>query len=83
MAAIAMVAEEDATGKVKEIYADIKATHGIDFVPNLYKVMAPKPDFLEANWIKVKAVMAASGKLDRLTREIIAVAVSAVNGCVY
>ena len=31
----------------------------------------------------VKAVMAAPGKLDRLTKEIIAVAVSAVNACAY
>jgi alkylhydroperoxidase/carboxymuconolactone decarboxylase family protein YurZ len=83
MATIAMVEEEEATSKVKEIYADIRATLGIDFVPNLYKVMAPKPDFLEANWSKSKAVMVAPGTLDRLTKEIIAVAVSAVNGCVY
>ena len=83
MAAIAMVSEDQATGKVAEIYADIKTTLGIDFVPNLYKVMAPKPEYLEANWMKVKAVMAAPGKLDRLTKEIIAVAVSAVNACAY
>src|SRR5215216_404695 len=83
VAAIAMVAEEEASGKVKEIYADIKATLGIDFVPNLYKVMAAKPDFLAASWGKSKAVMVAPGKLDRLTKEIVAVAVSAVNGCVY
>jgi alkylhydroperoxidase family enzyme len=78
-----MIPEDEATGKVREIYADIKATLGIDFVPNLYKVMAHKPDFLSANWAKSKAVMAAPGKLDRLTKEIVAVAVSAVNGCVY
>ncbi len=83
MTATAMVSEEEATGKVKEIYDDIKATLGIDFVPNLYRVMAPKPDYLEANWNKVKAVMSKPGKLDRLTKEIIAVAVSAVNSCVY
>lgn len=83
MATIAMIAEEEATGKVEAIYADIKATLGIDFVPNLYKVMATKPDYLEANWSKTRAVMVAPGKLDRLTKEIIAVAVSAVNGCVY
>ena len=83
MAVIAMVPEAEATGKVQEIYADIKATLGIDFVPNLYKVMAAKPAYLEANWAKVKAVMAAPGKLDRLTKEIVAVAVSAVNGCAY
>ena len=83
MAAIAMVAEEEATGKVLEIYADIKASLGIDFVPNLYKVMAPKPEYLEANWAKVKAVMVAPGKLDRLTKEIVAVAISAANSCNY
>jgi alkylhydroperoxidase family enzyme len=45
--------------------------------------MAPNPTYLEANWNKVKAVMVGPGRLDRLTREIIAVAVSAVNSCDY
>jgi len=83
MASIKMISEEEATGKVKEIYEDIKAKLGTDFVPNLYKVMASKPDYLEANWNKVNAVMIKPGKLDRLTKEIIAVAVSAVMGCEY
>ncbi len=83
MASINMISEEQATGKVKEIYDQIKSQLGIDFVPNLYKVMAAKPAYLEANWNKVQAVMVQEGKLDRLTREIIAVAVSAVNGCDY
>ena len=52
-------------------------------MPNLYKVMASNPVYLEANWNKVKAVMFPSGRLDRLTKEIIAVAVSAVQGCRY
>jgi len=83
MASIKMVSEEEATGKVKDIYEEIKSKLGIDFVPNLYKVMASKPGYLEANWNKVKAVMIEPGKLDRLTKEIIALAVSAVNGCDY
>ncbi len=83
MASIRMVPEEEATGLVKEVYEDIKATLGIGFVPNLYRVMAAKPAYLEANWHKVKAVMVQTGKLDRLTKEIIAVAVSAVMGCEY
>jgi len=78
-----MVEEADATGKVKDIYEEIKSGLGIDFVPNLYKVMAPRPEYLEANWNKVKAVMVGEGRLDRLTKEIIAVAVSAVNACGY
>ncbi len=83
MASIKMISEDEATGKVKEIYADIMADLGTDFVPNLYKVMALKPGYLEANWNKVKAVMVQPGKLDQLTKEIIAVVVSAVQGCEY
>ena len=83
MAAVKMVSEEDAVGKVKEIYEEIQSLLGIDFVPNMYKAMAVKPEFLEANWKKVKAVMMEPGRLDRMTREIIAVAVSAVMGCRY
>lgn len=83
MPAIKMIEEEEATGSVKDIYRDIKDTLGIDFVPNMYKLMAPKPPYLEANWNKVKAVMVDSGQLDRLTKEIIAVAVSATNSCDY
>lgn len=83
MASVTMISEEEATGRVEEIYAEIKSQLGIDFVPNLYKVMASKPSFLEANWKKVSAVMVEPGKLDRLTKEMIAVAVSAVHGCRY
>lgn len=83
MALVPLVSEEDATGRVREIYDDIMAQLGIDFVPNLYKVMAPDPEYLSANWDRVKAIMVAPGKLDRLTKEIIAVTVSAVNGCRY
>jgi alkylhydroperoxidase/carboxymuconolactone decarboxylase family protein YurZ len=83
MAAIKLVSEEEATGRVKEIYEDIKATLNIDFVPNLYRVMGSNPSYLESNWSKVKTVMVGPGKLDRLTKEIIAVAVSAVMGCEY
>ncbi len=83
MASIKMVAEEEATGEVKEIYREIMETLGIDFVPNMYRAMAAKPDYLGANWDKIKTVMKGSGKLDGLTKEIIAVAVSAVMGCDY
>jgi alkylhydroperoxidase/carboxymuconolactone decarboxylase family protein YurZ len=83
MASIKMIPEEEATGKVKKIYEEIKETLGIDFVPNMYKAMAPIPGYLEANWRKIKTVMKGAGKLDSMTKEIIAVAVSAVMGCEY
>jgi len=83
MASIKLIPEEEATGKVKEVFADIMETQGIDFVPNMYKAMAAKPSYLEAQWNKIKSIMQEPGKLDKLTKEIIAVAVSAVSGCEY
>lgn len=51
-------------------------------VPNLFKAMAHHPAYLEATWNRYKAIM-LSGQLDRRTKEIVAVAVSATNGCEY
>lgn len=82
MASIEMIEPERATGKVMAIYQQIMDQFGIDFVPNMYKVMAHNPDFLESQWKKTQVVM-RSERLDKLTKEIIAVAVSAVSGCDY
>jgi len=76
------VSEQEAAGKVKEVYDDIKATKGIDFVPNFWKALSISPDHLEATWKKLKAVM-KPGKLDLRTKEIIALAVSITNNCEY
>ena len=83
MASVEMIEEGAATGKVEEIYADIKESIGIDFVPNMYKVMARNPAYLEASWNKIRAVMNEQRKLDDLTKAIIALTVSTMNGCSY
>ena len=88
IATVAPVAEAAATGKVAEIYSDIRRTKGIDFVPNMWRVLATNPDHLELVWGRLKAIMhpEAVGRTPRLaplTREIIALAVSATNGCSY
>ncbi len=76
------ITEEQATGKTKEVYADIKNTFGM--VPNLFKAMAASdPDWLEMNWQREKAIMLEEGPLDRKTRELIALAVSIINNCEY
>ena len=88
IATVIPVSESTATGKVAEIFADIKKTKNIDFVPNLWRVLATSPDQLELIWTRLKALMhpEAAGRtspLDARTREIIALAVSATNGCAY
>jgi alkylhydroperoxidase/carboxymuconolactone decarboxylase family protein YurZ len=76
------IPEEEATGKVRKVYEDIKASKGINFVPKFWQALAINPDHLEATWNKLKTVM-KPGKLDLLTKEIIALAVSITNNCVY
>jgi uncharacterized peroxidase-related enzyme len=88
IATVRPVPEAEATGKVAAVYADIRRTKQIDFVPNLWRVLATNPDHLELVWARLKAVMhpeatGRTSKLDPLTREIIALAVSATNGCAY
>ena len=88
IATVAPVSESSATGKVAAIFADIKQTKNIDSVPNLWRVLATSPDQLELIWTRLKALMhpEAAGRtspLDAKTREIIALAVSATNGCAY
>ncbi len=82
MALIRLITEQEATGKVQAIFDDIKQTKGIDFVPNIWRALATCPDHLELTWQKLKTVM-RPGKLDLLTKEIIALAVSVTNGCTY
>ena len=82
MLTLPMISEEEATGKVKAIYDEIKTTRGLAEVPNFWKQIALNPDYLEATWRAINVVL-APGKLDRATKEIIAVAVSATNACDY
>lgn len=79
---VRLVQEDEAQGLVKQIYDDIKATKQIDFVPNFWKTLASHPPLLEQIWLRLKTAM-APGKLDALTKEMIALAVSATNGCEY
>jgi len=82
MALYRIVSPAEAAGKVKEVYEDIMATKKIDFIPNFWLALSNNPDHPEATWQKLKTVM-KPGKLDALTKEIIALAVSITNNCTY
>lgn len=88
IATVAPVDESAASPRVAAIFDDIKRTKNIDFVPNFWRVLATNPDLLEMTWTRLKTLMhpeaiGRSTPLDPLTREIIALAVSATNGCRY
>ena len=82
MAIFKMIEEHQATGKVKEIFEDIKNSRGITEIPNFWKMLANDQNELERSWNSLKQVM-RKGALDPITKELIYVAVSITNSCEY
>ena len=82
MPTVKLVDETTADPRVRAVFDDIKATRKIDRINNFWRALATNPEQLESVWRHLKTVM-KPGKLDLLTKEMIAVAVSATNGCAY
>ena len=76
------ISENEAKGKVKEIFEEIKTARQITEVPNFWKSLANNPETLERTWTSLKQVM-KKGALDPVVKELIYVAVSITNGCEY
>jgi alkylhydroperoxidase family enzyme len=82
MPTVKLVPEDSTDPIVAEVFADIKATKKIDRIPNIWRALASDPQHLRLCWTRLKAIM-RPGKIDLLTKEIIALAVSATNSCHY
>ena len=76
------ISENEAKGKVKEIYEEIKSVRQIAEVPNFWKSLANNPETLERTWSSLQQVM-KKGALDPVVKELIYVAVSVTNSCEY
>jgi AhpD family alkylhydroperoxidase len=81
-ALVPYVDEEGATGIVKEVFDDIKATRKLARVPNFWRAIAHRPEYLQSEWTKLRLIL-ETGSIDRKVKEMIAVAVSATNNCDY
>ena len=80
MGRVSMIDPATAESQVQEIFAEINTAFGR--IPNLFKTYAHHPPLLDANWNKVKRVM-AEGVLARKVKESIAVLISKDNSCRY
>ena len=76
------ISENEAKGKVKEVFDEIKSTRKITEIPNFWKYIANSPETLERTWNSTSQVM-KPGALDAVTKELIYVAVSMTNSCEY
>ena len=82
MPLVPYVDEETAEGTVKEVFDEIKAARGLERVPNFWRAIAHRPEYLRQEWDKLRTIM-STGVIDRKVKEMIAVAVSATNNCDY
>ena len=76
------ISDKDASGKVKEIFDEIKEARQITEIPNFWKTMANSPETLERTWRSLQQVM-KKGALAPEIKELIYVAVSITNACEY
>jgi AhpD family alkylhydroperoxidase len=75
--------EVSADARIKAVFDDIRSTRKSDFVNNFWRALANQPVLLERTWSSIKEVMIEPGALDPLTKELIYIAVSTINGCSY
>jgi AhpD family alkylhydroperoxidase len=73
--AVVVPSAEDALPEVKTIFDDIQAFYGMPRVPAVFRWMARDAIFLQGYWGAVREAF-TDGKLDRLTKEILALAAS-------
>src|ERR1700687_5108445 len=82
MATVKLVEYREASPEVRPVYDDIRATRNTDWINNFWKALANHPPTLRRTWESLKEVM-APGALYPLTKELLYLAVSISNGCVY
>jgi alkylhydroperoxidase family enzyme len=81
MAWISMIGEDEAEGELKSLYDLAQEPWG--GVDNILKIHSLNPSSLAGHIGLYRSVMRGSKELSKARREMIAVAVSALNHCIY
>ncbi|HEY0447737.1 carboxymuconolactone decarboxylase family protein [Actinophytocola sp.] len=79
---VPLVGEDQATGRLAELYDEVKKATNLPFVPDMFRLVSTRPDLLEAVVAGYKG-MYLGGVLPRQTRELISAWTSKVNECPY
>ena len=81
MPRIQVIEEENAEGKVKAVYDELRSVFGK--VPGVMKALSPWPDVLELYAKRIGLIMLSETLLTRAVKEMIAALVSRINECSY
>ena len=82
MAVVPLLSDEKAGAEALAVFDDIRAARGTEYINNFWRALAADPALLRATWDRLQQVM-GPGTLDPLTKELIYIAVSVINGCGY
>lgn len=82
MAHIHLVDPAKADGLVAKVFADVEDVRGAGRVSNLLKGYAAHPALLQANWERMK-VLLANTLLSKKLKESLMLALAEINGCTY
>ena len=74
-AVVAVPDSDEASPEVTPVFKEIQVFYAMGKVPAVFRWMARDPIFLQGYWSAVRAAF-TDGKLDRLTKEILALAAS-------
>ncbi|MEL6233524.1 MAG: carboxymuconolactone decarboxylase family protein [Pseudomonadota bacterium] len=86
MAVVPLLDDASASPEAGDVFDEIRAARGTDYVNNFWRALAADPALLRATWDRLRAVMGGrdgEDGLDPLTKELIYIAVSTANGCGY
>ncbi|HKL34228.1 MAG TPA: peroxidase-related enzyme [Tangfeifania sp.] len=78
---IKVIQHEEATGRLKEIYDDLVKKRGK--LADVHKIQSLRPESIVAHMDLYMEIMFTKSELSRAEREMMAVVVSAANGCEY
>jgi len=83
MATVPLIEKDQLTDPTaKRVYEEILDELGFGIVPNVFKSMASRPAFLEANWNHFRSTI-LQGDIPRTLKEMIGVAISQANNSQY
>ena len=82
MATVRLMADDELSAEAVEVFEEIRAARGTEYVNNFWRALAHDPAQLRATWDRLQAVM-APGALDPLVKEMVYLAVSSANSCGY
>ena len=81
MAYISVIPEGEADGELRDIYAGLHKPDGV--IDNILQIHSLHPAGMRAHIALYTSAMAGTPGLRKVDRELIAVVVSRLNGCVY